>query len=56
MKFRVYAEMTTEFVIEIEADSEEAAREIGRETDLGLFKEIEGGHNWDVTTIDEVES
>lgn len=51
-KFIAYASMTTILKIEIEANSEEEAWQIAKETDGGDFTEIEGAGSWHINRVD----
>lgn len=51
MTYRVYAKMTTELYLDVEANSEEEAMDIAEETDGGDFTEVDSyfSGSWDVT-------
>lgn len=52
-KFRVYAESTSNYYIEVEAENEEQAKEIAENTDGGDFIE-DGSGSWDITNADKI--
>jgi len=52
-KFRVHAESTYDYYIEVQAKNQEEAKEIAENTDGGEF--IENGlGSWDITSADEI--
>ena len=53
-KFRVFAEMTAISYLDVEAETEEEAREIAEETDGGAFTPTEDG-DWEITGCREME-
>ena len=47
-KYRVWAEMTTDCYLDVEAETPEDAKEIAKETDGGKFTSTESG-DWRIT-------
>lgn len=54
-KFKVIASSISYFVLEVEAENEDEAWQIGREADGGDF-EPDGDGDWEIYSVEEVQA